>query len=100
MALRNMTQKASLTLGLGSKLGLRAGPETTTWNGNGNRNGNKTGSLFLNIPSFMAGWQAEVRSMFIRNANAPFYACRRQLLLLLLLLLLLVLLMLLSVTFE
>jgi len=52
--------------------------------------------LSLTMPSFMAVWQAEVRSMFIRNANAPFYARRRRRRLLLSMLLLLLL----SVTFE
>lgn len=53
--------------------------------------------LRLRLPSVMAGWrQAEVRSMFIRNANAPFYAPTR----LLQLLPSLPSLLLLSVTFE
>lgn len=85
MVLQNMTQKASQSPrraqggsaaapGLGLCLRLR-----------------------LRLPSVMAGWrQAEVRSMFIRNANAPFYAPTR----LLQLLLSLPALLLLSVTFE
>jgi len=49
----------------------------------------------------MAVWQAEVRSMFIRNANAPFYARRRRVdCRLLLSMLPMLLLLLLSVTFE
>lgn len=85
MALQNMTQKASQSPrraqgGSAPGLGLCLCP-----------------GLRLRLPSVMAGWrQAEVRSMFIRNANAPFYAPTRLQLLLSLSLLLLLL----SVTFE
>lgn len=61
--------------------------------------------LGLRLPSVMLDWrQAEVRSMFIRNANAPFYAPQSTTtttkLLLLQLPLSQLLLLLLSVTFE
>lgn len=98
MVLQNMTQKASQSqrrepggsaayapgLGLCLCLGLGLG---------------------LRLPSVMLDWrQAEVRSMFIRNANAPFYAPQSTTtttkLLLLQLPLSQLLLLLLSVTFE
>lgn len=89
MVLQNMTQKASQSprraqggsAAYAPGLGLCLCP-----------------GLRLRLASVMAGWrQAEVRSMFIRNANAPFYAPTR---LLQLLLSLLLSLLLLSVTFE